>query len=92
MSQNLCIKLTKASNVLLTKFLSHGDYVANGSPWPLEAQAVVMTWTFMQMEEAGKYLPDTSVRSALDDNWEHTHSAGGQVSGRGGVAPRAGGC
>ena len=52
----------------------HGNYVVMVPSWPLEAQAIVMTLDITnKMAEAGKYLfSDPAVRSALDDNWEHT--------------------
>ena len=67
-------EVDKGIECITDKISVHGDYVVMVPSWPLEAQAVVMTLDInKRMEEAGKYLfPDASVRSALDDNWEHT--------------------
>ena len=67
-------EVDKGIECITDKISVHGDYVVMVPSWPLEAEAVVMTLDInKKMEEAGKYLfPDTSVRSALDDNWEHT--------------------
>lgn len=67
-------EVDKGIECITDKISVHGDYVVMVPSWPLEAEAVVMTLDInKKMEEAGKYLfPDTTVRSALDDNWEHT--------------------